>query len=301
MELPQTDETRALYRCTITAQEDVTFTNFKDQFSIVSATGRDAFYTKLGYLDENNVLKIVDVTPGVSSVSYIRLGTEAPYFDFFNINEANPRTLGNFGLIVKDSDITIGGQTYTGNFVLKHEVDGCLNREALTLDLGAVTLRAGDTITLDFVLLPWGTQPQADDSNVRNVREDTCLNPYVLDVKTGSDCSSAFLPKVTAEEQYAEFTISGGKNNAAIRVYGFESWHKPVVQEFVGGSWVTYHMESDKNGYDGYQVYREQNESYSFSFAVPMGENGAARTFRVFAQQSQPNYSGGSSSAAVSE
>lgn len=150
-----------------------------------SATGRDAFYTKLGYLDSNNTCQVKEIVPGGSMVEYITLGTEAPYFDFFNINESNPRTLGNFGLIVKDSDITIDGQTYTGNFVLKHEVDGCLNREALTLDLGVVTLRAGDTITLDFVLLPWGTQPQEDDSNVRNVREDTCLNPYVLDVKTG--------------------------------------------------------------------------------------------------------------------
>ena len=301
MELPQTDETRTLYRCTITALEDVTFTNFKDQFSIFSATGRDAFYTKLGYLDSNNTCQVKEIVPGGSMVEYITLGTEAPYFDFFNINESNPRTLGNFGLIVKDSDITIDGQTYTGNFVLKHEVDGCLNREALTLDLGVVTLRAGDTITLDFVLLPWGTQPQEDDSNVRNVREDTCLNPYVLDVKTGTDCSSAFLPQVTAERQRAEFTISGGKNNAAIRVYGFESWHKPVIQELVDGKWGTYHLESEKNGYDGYQVYREEDGSYSFSFAIPMGEDGTARTFRVFAKQSQPNYSGGSSSAAVSE
>ena len=67
----------------------------------------------------------------------------------------------------------------------------------------------------------------------------------------------------------------------AVRVYGFDNWQKPVIEEKVNGQWVTYDIASP-NGYDGYTVFYDGDGTYSFAFIIPM-DNGEARTFRISA------------------
>ena len=181
-------------------------------------------------------------------------------------------------LIVKDSDITIGGQKYSGNLILKNTYLNNMNYGALTLDLGAVTLKKGDVLSLNVVLLPWGDPDDTDISSVLNVRNDTCLDPYTVTVTEGVNVSEPFLPSIMADNGVAEFTISGGDNHAAVRIYGFDSYNIDGLYELVDGEYVKY--DTSTHGYDGYQVYYDEDGTYSFAYNIDMS-GGKARTFML--------------------
>ena len=172
---------------------------------------------------------------------YIKLGTEAPYYEYHKCSDPNNNDYVNFALIVKDFSAVIGGEAYTGNLMLRDFYHDNRNFGDLTLDLGEVTLKAGDYITLKIILLPWGSQLSTDNSNVLNVREDAVLNPYKLTVNTGYEIADTYVPKVHVDENgKAEFTITGGTNNAVVRVYGLSDYAKPTIEEYVNGAWVAY-------------------------------------------------------------
>ncbi len=278
MEMPQTDETRTYYEIRMTVLEDISFTSFREEFSFFSMDGRDVVYDTLGYLDENNQ-PVVTTSTRTSREKYYKLGDESPFVSYSYTDSNNNYV--NMAAIIKDYSATIGGEAYTGGIILSDVFRDDLNYARLTFDLGAITLKAGDEIVINMILLPWGSQLTAKDdiSNVLNVRNDTCLDPVKTEVKTGTLIPDVYMPKVKAEGQAAEFTLSGGDNNVTVRVYGFDGYEKPVIEEYVNGAWVAYNTASEKNGYDGYMVHYDGDGTYSFSFVVDM--SGGARTFRV--------------------
>ena len=275
VEMPQTDENRTYYEIRLEVLGDIEISDFKDNFSLFSFDGRAVVYDKLGYLNENNECVVVDANKS-STANYITLGKEAPYFDYYLSSAAD---YVNFALIIKNSDIVVGGEKFDGNFVVKDVFAGGLNYGSLTLDIDNITLKKGDYISIDMILMPWGSQNSADDSNVRNVREDSCLDPYSIAAQTGTVIEDAFVPKVKSEGNVAEFTLSGGVNNAAVRVYGFDKNAVPEIYEKVGGEWVKYEVAS-ANGYDGYTVHYDGDGTFSYSFIINM-DNADERTFRV--------------------
>ena len=116
-----------------------------------------------------------------------------------------------------------------GNFIFRDSAGTSLNVGSLTLDLGKTTLKKGDVIRLNVILLPWGYSTSKNDDNVINVRNDTCFDPYKITPVVGTKVEDAFIPSVRAENGTATFKLSGGRNNAAVRVYGFENYSKPTV------------------------------------------------------------------------
>ena len=212
---------------------------------------------------------------------YIKLGTEAPYYEYHKCSDPNNNDYVNFALIVKDFSAVIGGEAYTGNLMLRDFYHDNRNFGDLTLDLGEVTLKAGDYITLKIILLPWGSQLSTDNSNVLNVREDAVLNPYKLTVNTGYEIADTYVPKVHVDENgKAEFTITGGTNNAVVRVYGLSDYAKPTIEEYVNGAWVAY--DTSFHPYDGYMVYMDDDGTYSVAFCIDMTDASAeGRIFRV--------------------
>lgn len=281
VEMPHTDENRTYYTIDIRIKEDISIEDFKNNFYMFRFNARDIHFSKLGYLDENNQHQILDCTKDQAD-RYITLGTAAPYYEYHACSDPENNNYVNFALIVKNSDMVIGGQPYTGNFVVRDFVSGGRNFGDLTLDLGNATLKAGDYFHLDIVLLPWGSQESVDNSNVLNVREDAILNPYALAVTSGTVIEDTFVPKVAVDPQSktAEFTLIGGTNNAAVRVYGLSDYKKPLIEELVDGQWVAY--DTTVEAFDGYLVYNDGDGVYSVAFCVDMtGASEAGRTFRV--------------------
>ena len=278
MEMPQSDENRTYYEIRMKVLEDISFNDFKKDFTIFSMDGRSVTYERFAYLDENNQVVVKPASTNTEE-SFIKLGDKSPFISY----SYAPATADyvNMALIIKNCAITIGGEAYTGGFLTSDTRSG-INYARLTLDLGKVTLKAGDEINVNLILMPWGSQltPSEDISSVTNVRNDTCLDPIKTDVKVGTLIPDVYMPLIKAENQTAEFTLSGADNRMTVRVFGFEGYEKPIIEEYVNGAWVAYDTASEKNKYDGYMVHYDGDGTYSFSFVVDMSGD-VTRTFRV--------------------
>jgi len=287
MEMPQTDENRTYYQMTYEVLEDVSFENLKRDFSFYSARGLLGDYSKLGYLNSDNQPAYADLATGSEAV-YYTLGDRYPYFDMFKMVTGHVNDYVNISFLIKDAKFIIGGQETDVPFVIKNES----LKTYLTLDLEQVTFKKGDKFTINAIIMPWGSQltdykAANPDKNVLDVRENSLLDPVTLDVVTGEDVSSPFLPMVKAKDNKAEFTVSGGENNIALRVFGFDTLTVPKIYEKIDGEWVEYKLSSlgspDNKGYehyyDGYMVYYDGDGTFSYSFVVAMADK--ARTFKV--------------------
>ena len=298
MEMPQTDENRTYYNLSYTFLDDVSFKNFAREFRFYRVTDNNStgYYTKVGYLDENNKSQVVAANSKEKGLQEFVLGDRCPYFTFFDMADRSPDTGAAYGYVnvsflIYNSTIIQDGKEITPNFFLRNN-DQYLT---LSLDLGEVTFKKGDTITINAIIMPWGSQEldysgSEPDANVRRVRENTLLNP--LKATADADCQvidSVFLPKLrTTNGESADFTLSGGENNVTVRVYGFNVLSAPLVEEFVNGRWVKYDLSSsnapDAYGYgyeyDGYMVHYDGDGTYSYSFVTEM-KDGAPRKFRI--------------------
>lgn len=313
MEMPQTDENRTYYQIKIDVLEDLTIESFREDFCIYSVGSNDVtgYYTQVGYLDENNVSRVVNANLTDTAVEY-RLGSKFPYFTFMNMaGYSNSTGYCNVSILVYDAEAVINGEETECRFVLRN-TKGVLT---LTLDLDKVELKSGDSITINGILLPWGSQKSvydgsnglAPDQNLRNVIKDSFVDPLKATAKenceTVSYSDGIFLPELlTTNGKSATFTLSGGNNNVAVRIYGFKTLTVPYVEEYVNGSWVEYKLSSanapDAYGYgfeyDGYSVYYDGDKTYSYSFVASLN-NGAPRTFRITVDGEFKGWENGSS------
>ena len=267
-ETAQTDENRTYYRITLDVLDEIRIADFRRDFSFFTFDGRSVYYRKIGWLNEAGSPVTEDVT---QDERVLILGKDYPYYDYFGGNESDSV---NFGLIVRKSDIRIGGERYDGNFVLYDRADGSLNTGSLSLDLGETVLRKGDRMEIEIILLPWGYSTSRNDKNVLAVRKDACVDPYRLTVLEGEEMEDSFIPSVRAKEGRARFLLEGGRNTAAVRVYGFGSYERPRIRYMENGRFRDLILASG-NGYDGYQVYRDGDGTYSFSFNVDMDRFGS--------------------------
>lgn len=265
VEFPQTDENRTYYEVEVNFLRDVDFANFKRDFDLFNFNGRSAKFDKAGYLDKNNTPVITDVEKTLVK-KYYTLGSDSPYFSFFDVSEdtehqIEARFACNFGLIVRDSEIIIGGEKADIPLAFREQSTTEYSEGALTIDTKNVSFKAGDSIKLTLILLPWGVGNEESDKQVITVREDSGLNPVTVTTTKGTVKEDKFVPGVIAENGEAEFTIKGGRNNIAVRVDGFTNLNCPEI--LMNGEKVNL---ASSNGYDGYSVFYNDDGTYSFSF-----------------------------------
>ncbi|MBQ8409521.1 MAG: hypothetical protein IJY39_11740 [Clostridia bacterium] len=292
MEFPQVDENRTFYEMEYEVLEDVSFKNFATDFSFYAVRAINGNYVKVGYLDENNKPAIVSTGKNGEETLY-KLGDEYPYFDMFQIPELDDYV--NVSFIIRDAKIVIGGKEVDPGFVIVEKG----HKTRLSLDLGEVTLKKGDHITIHAIIMPWGSQEtdysaKQPDINVLNVRQDSIIDP--LKVTAGANAEtidSVWLPKIKSTDgKSAEFTLSGGENNVAFRVYGFKMLTAPKLYEKIDGEWVLIDVSSlnnpDKEGnyhaYDGYAVHYDSDGTFSYSFVTTLTGD-QKRTFKVVADE----------------
>ncbi len=295
-EMPQTDENRTYYEMCYEVLEDISFKDFSRDFKFYAVGDNDptGLYQQIGYLNEKNESVVVNVPD--KPTQYV-LGDKSPYFSYFNMKDytsTSAEGYSNVAFLIYNYEIVIGGKKSDARFVINYEDSGMIS---VSLQLGEVTLKKGDTISINAILLPWGSQESdysgsAPDKNVRDVRTNTLLNP--LKVTADADCTvidSVYVPKVRSENgESAEFTLTGGENNVAVRVYGLEKMTVPVIYEKIDGKWVEYVVSSaktpDQNGdahaYDGYGIHYDGDGTFSYSFVTTM-EEGKPRTFKLVA------------------
>ena len=148
----------------------------------------------------------------------------------------------------------------------------------------AVTLKAGDSIKIKAILMPWGggwresqvvsfdenlysvdekTLSGGDvmyhvnnDSNVRRVRLDSLIKRFkATEIEDCTvDTESTFLPTVvTTNGNQASFTLSGGADhfaekkddvNVTVLAKGFDNLGVPKFEELIDGVWVEFTVSS---------------------------------------------------------
>ena len=291
VELPETDELRAYYEINYEVLEDISIADFAKDFSFYSLEGHSGAYRKIGYLNQSNKI-VQDTVNATDDAEVIKLGNNYPYVSLYNLESTVSDVMTNnvnIGFVIYDSEMTIGGEKCDAGFVIV----GKNSKYSLSLDLENVTLKAGDKMKLCLIISPWGFYTSTDDSNMQAIRENTCLEGVKLTVHEGKALDSVYVPMVQSENgKSAEFTISGGSNYKAVRVYGFEKLTAPVIYEKVNGEWVELTVNSSKtpdskgyaHQYDGYAVYYDRNGTYSYAFAFSM-DNVESRTFRIVCDQ----------------
>ncbi|MBO5076827.1 MAG: hypothetical protein J5584_04435 [Clostridia bacterium] len=275
VEMAQTDENRTFYAMRLEVVDDVHIKDFRNDFAFFAFDSYTLGFAKAGYLDAGGKPVNENLRPGERIV---RLGKDYPYFDYFGASQTEAV---NFGLIVRRSDLRIGGRKFDGNFIVRDRYDGMQNYMALSLDLGETTLRKGDVLELELILMPWGYSTSVDDGNVRRVREDSCIDPYKITIIEGEPAGDRFVPSVRAKRGRAVFRISGGRSTAAVKVYGFENYAPPAFRFKADGRDTDIRL-AGVNGYDGYQVNRDADGTYSFAFNVDMDK---AREYEITVEQ----------------
>ena len=272
IEMPQTDEHRAYYEIEYKILEDISFNDFKKDFAFYTMGEYGGNYTKMGYLDVNNQC-VSGSIPEDGSI--ITLGKESPYISLYGLKGTWEDKCANIGVVIYNAEIIIGGEKYEGSFTVY--VDN--GEYSISLDIGQVTLKKGDTIKINMILAPWGSEQSTDDSNMRRIRENSCLNPLSVTVTNGEKMDSVFLPRVwSSDGKSAQFTLTGGNNNCVVRAYGFDTLTTPKIYEIIDGEQVEYVVNSSQsldryaNGhtYDGYFVYYDFDGTYSYTFVVDM-------------------------------
>lgn len=280
VEFPQTDENRTYYTLEINFLRDVDFKNFKRDFDLFYFDGRYAEYDKAGYLDENNNPVSVDVNKGIAT-KYYTLGSESPYFSFFDVSaeaehQIEDRFACNFGLIVRDSEMVIGGEKSNIPLAFREQSTNEKSSGALTLDAKKVSFKAGDSIKMNLILLPWGVGYEETDAQVLTVREDSALKPVTVTATKGIVKEDKLVPTIVCENNEAAFSIIGGRNNIAVRVDGLTSLECPEI--ILNGEKVEL---ASSNGYDGYSVFYNDDGTYSFSFVYEAKDPDTEYTFEV--------------------
>lgn len=297
IEMPQLDENRAYYTMQYTVKEDITIDEFYKNFSFYSVRGYGDGYAKLGYWGENGA--VADVATKTTGTKYV-LGTDCPYFDMYEVTNTPSSQRSDVSFLIFNSfvDLNADGKDDGINFAV-YEKDGL---GALTLNIdGTQTISKGATITINAIIMPWwnqayrnGDKSMAPDQNVRDVRENSLLDPFkATAVENAVVLDNLFVPSIkTTNGKEATFTLSGGENNVTFRVYGFEKLTAPKLYELVNDEWVLVDVSSattpDKQGnshlYDGYAVHYDGDATFSYSFVTTLTGD-QTRTFKVVASE----------------
>lgn len=292
-EMPQTDENRTYYEIKYEILKDIHIKDFRHDFTFYAVTDNEpaatADYRQIGYLNTDNQCVVTKSNLTPDTVQEYVLGDNCPYFSMFNMPaDASPDGYTNVACLIYNSQIIIDGKENNSNFIIINSY----NKINLSLDIGEITLKAGDSFTINAILMPWGSH-ESDysdgDVNVRQVRENTLLNPLTITSTTDSVIESTYIPKImSADGETATFTLKDGYNNIAVRAYGFKKLTVPTLYELIDGNWEKIELSSsaapDKSGYyhyyDGYMIHYDGDGTYSYSFVTAM-ENGMERTFKL--------------------
>ncbi|MBO4325880.1 MAG: hypothetical protein J5950_01250 [Clostridia bacterium] len=278
MEFPQTDENRTYYTVSLRFLKDTTFKNVAEELTLHYFDSRDQKFDKLSYTAPDGTVKTVLTDFSGSNMNTVKLSSGTFWFAYYG---SSNKDCMNEALLMRNYRIVIGGKEWNGNFVLRNGYDGIMcNVSELSLDIGSCTFKKGDTIYLEFLLVPWGNTDHDTYSNIERLYEDSVLKPLSLSVKTGSVIEEPYLPHIMCEDNYAEFTVSGGRNNNVVRIDGFTSLERPVI-EILGadGNWEPY--VTNVLEYDGYCVHYALNGTYGYSFVFTSDGPDNAYTFRL--------------------
>ncbi len=282
MEFPHTDESRTYYTMDLTFKKNLTVAEVRRDFTLLMFNSHTTAYHWLTFTDDGGNVTIVDLKLGGAAYNneYVKLQKGSFWYTWNNITEPAHENPLNYGVVVRDYDVKVGGKAFKGNFLLKNCCDGTYNSGYLTLDLGKTTFKKGDHIRISFVLIPWGNLDWESHENMDRLYEDCVTSPLVVTAEKGNVSDEKWLPRLSCVQEEAVFTVSGGRGNTPVRVDGFTSPDKPSIYIKDGDGWKAYD-NSVVTAYDGYMIHFNEDGTYGFSFVFDQASPSDSVTFRV--------------------
>ncbi len=275
VEMPQDDESRTYYQVEIEMLQDATLKS-KD-FSFFGFDGRNSSYSNYAYLDENNTHQVIAAKKEVGAETFNKLHDGSSYLSVYNIDNKSVEN-NNFGLIVKnatcqsESKSDFGLAFYT-NFGKIHKN---YNYASLTLNKD-LSLKKGDKMNLDVILLPFGDQGKMTEKgdNVIKVYNDSVLNELNLSPIVGKGVKDTYIPTIQAKDNVAEFQVAGGSymNNKvtySLKVKGLNKIAHPNIQKMGENDYEEYNYSSEIL-FDGYSISYEKDGTFTYSFNITKG------------------------------
>ena len=278
MEFPQTDENRVYYTLSLKFLKDLTIEDVKNDFTLHYFDSRDQKFDKLSYMASDGSIKTVNTDFSKAYSDTVTLSKNSFWFALYGSNNEDCM---NEAYIMKNYEIVLGGKVWDGNFVLREGYDGNMyNITELSLDLGKHTFKKGDTIYLEFMLVPWGNTDHNTYSNIERIYEDSVLKPLAVTAVGGTVIDEPYLPHIECVDNYAEFTVTGGRDKNAVRIDGFTSLSKPVIEKLnAEGNWELY--DTSVKEFDGYGVQYILNGTYAYTFIFEQQSPDDVLTFRI--------------------
>ena len=135
----------------------------------------------------------------------------------------------------------------------------------------------GKKITINLILVSFGTNTQTNCQNIINVYNDSAVNQLNFVPIVGTVESDGIMQYLVADKNSVEFTVKGGTSantssvNYVVLARGFTNLGKPIFEKYnmSNGQWeavdYTSYGEISGTDYDGYGVVYENNKlTYSF-------------------------------------
>ena len=287
-EFPQNDENRTYYTIDLTFLKDLTLNDVRSQFTLVEQDSRTQTFSEISYRGEDGSRQhqYLDVSNNRGDTLY-KLSGDKGWYAYYHSNrpviektetEDDPM---NYAVIIRSTDFVIGGKPVKCGLVLRDSYAGNVNFSALSLDLGKTAFKKGDTLHMEFLMLPWASRDLTSDENIATVYEDSVEKPLtVKSVATGTKLDEPYLARIYAADDKAEFTVTGGRNRNAVRVDGFLAFGRPFIEELsADGTWIPYNTSVEE--YDGYGVYLNRDGTYGYAFIYETDTPDYEKTFRV--------------------
>lgn len=266
VEFPQTDENRTYYTITIEFLKNGKIS----ELPLTIFDSSDTFYDNFSYLDKNN--KEVEFNtsaligkPAVEET----LGNKGGFVSLYNINFPTEGSRGaNVSYIVKNISGKLNGKNYTNGVKCKVSLNNNEGSYTFKLlpDVNEVKFRKGDKLTLDIILLPWGSFESEGNETTTKVRTDSVLNSCNVVPVIGEKIDDTWIPTVKCIENTAEIALSGGCNNNVVKLTNISVLGKPDIKiKTEDGSYKEYIVGNED--YDGYTVfYNKDTGNYEYSF-----------------------------------
>lgn len=282
VEFPQNDENRTYYTISVEFLKDFTLENAKNDFTIIHFNSRDNNFSRFTYLDRNGDQITETLPESVPKNAVYDLNKGSFYYAIYGAKDSAGKYLMdpmNYALIMRSSDVTVGGKKWDGAYSVRYSFDGSLDNLSLTFDEGRMEFRKGDRMEFNVILLPYGGKVDEVNSHAPVVYGDSVLRPLTVTASTGTVIDDEYIPKVKAENNAAEFTVSGSRNLNTVVVYGFDVLSKPSLFIKAGEGWAEY--VTSVSEFDGYQVALSEDGTYAYSFVYDQTDPENEITFRI--------------------
>jgi hypothetical protein len=286
VEFPQNDENRTYYTISVEFLKDLTIDDARDKFTLLHFNSRDNNFSEFLYLgaDGNPVTESLPLTEKTSKT--FKLNKNSFYYAIYgakysNLKDKKGTDVMNYALIMRDSDVTVGGKKWDGSYCVRYYFDGGLDNLYLTFDEGKMEFKKGDKMVLNVILLPYGGDAKDAMKHAPVVYEDSVLHPVKITASKGTVIEDTYVPKVLADGNSAEFTVTGSRNRNTVVVYGFDVLAKPKIEVNENGEWKEY--VTSVADYDGYSVAMSPDGTYAYSFVYEIGSPSDERTFKISA------------------